>query len=243
MQFYSLSDKGLIRSNNQDSCYADNIGKYTVLILADGMGGHKGGETASRCAVEVVSSTLCEKLTQNLLPGQIGMLLSDTLEKANTEIYNLSKSDEALSGMGTTLDACVIDKDNAYIAHIGDSRVYKVTPTGEIRRLTKDHSLVEYMVSTGAITPQQAVSHPQKNVITRALGISQDITADIFHEKLAAKDRLLLCSDGLTNMVDEDTIAKVLTGEKKLESCGKKLVKLANQAGGNDNITVVVAQV
>lgn len=242
MQFYSITDRGKLREKNEDCCIAKKTGDYTLLILADGMGGHKGGETASRCAIEAVLSFMESRLTKKLLPGQIMMLLSDAMEEANSEIYNLSVKNDSLGGMGTTAEVCVLNENAAYIAHIGDSRVYKVTGNGEITRLTKDHSLVEYMIDTGAITPEEAASHPQRNVIMRALGIAESAEADILSEKLQKGDRLLLCSDGLTNMLDEETIARVICTEESAESSAQKLVQLANDAGGADNITVIIAQ-
>lgn len=243
MQFYSITDRGKLRESNEDCCMAKELGSYTLLILADGMGGHKGGETASRRAIEVISSTLEEKLTEKMLPGQIMMLLSEALENANREIRSLSKGDSSLVGMGTTCDVCVIFKNTAYIAHIGDSRVYKIPKKGvSIQRLTKDHSLVEYMLETGAITPEEAVHHPQKNVILRALGTSDNIESDISHVKISSGDILLLCSDGLTNMLEESIIAQTVGDESSPVKICKKLVQLANEAGGSDNITVVVAK-
>lgn len=241
MQFYSMTDRGKQRENNEDCCIARQLGEYTVLILADGMGGHKGGETASSKAVETVFAYLSKKLKKKLIAGQIMLLLSDALELANNEIYTLSQKNEKLGGMGTTAEVCVIASNTAYIAHIGDSRVYKVSSTGEIKRLTKDHSLVEYMVEKGSITREEAALHPQKNVIMRALGVSPDVDADIFHEKLDKGDRLLLCSDGLSNMIDEETIASVLVGAPSPQEGAQKLIQLANEAGGADNITVIIS--
>lgn len=239
MQFYSITDCGKQRENNEDFCIAKTVGEYTVLILADGMGGHNGGETASRNAVETVFSFLESRLRENLLPGQIMLFLSDALEKANGEIFELSKENKLLSGMGTTAEVCIIINGTAYIAHIGDSRVYKISGKN-IKRLTKDHSLVEYMIEKGTITPQEASSHPQKNVITRALGIAPQADADIFFEKLGESDSLLLCSDGLSNMLDEETILSVMASPRCAEETAKALVHLANEAGGTDNITAIV---
>lgn len=240
MQFYSITDCGKQRERNEDFCVAKLIGEYTVLILADGMGGHNGGETASQKAVETVFTFLSDSLREKLLPGQIMLLLGDALEKANSEIFALSKENKRLSGMGTTAEVCIISKGTAYIAHIGDSRVYKITGKKGIRQLTKDHSLVEYMVENGTITAEEASSHPQKNVITRALGIGPKTDADIFFEKLGKNDALLLCSDGLSNMIDEETILKVMSSPVSAEEIAKTLVRLANEAGGTDNITAIV---
>ncbi len=244
MRFCSITDRGQLREINEDSCYSKNINEYTLLVLADGMGGHRGGETASSKAIEVIASMLEENLSSKMLPGQIMLLISEALENANREILALSKSDPSLVGMGTTCDICLVFKNTAYIAHIGDSRVYKISDKKtSIKKLTKDHSLVEYMIETGAITREEAINHPQKNIILRALGSEEEMNADIFHEKLSPGDVLLMCSDGLTNMVSEETVLNTVSSEKKPENCAKKLVKLANAAGGRDNITVVVAEV
>lgn len=241
MQFYSLTDRGKLRQSNEDCCLAKQTDNFTLLILADGMGGHNGGEVASSKTIEVVSSYLEEHISENLIPARIFSILSQAVDNANTTVYNLSSEDSSLLGMGTTLDVCLIIKDTAYIAHIGDSRVYKISAKKELSLLTKDHSLVSYMIETGAITPEEAMHHPQKNVITRALGTSLSADADIFKLKLCEGDRLLLCSDGLSNMLDDETILKVMY-HGALEKCAHKLVDLANKAGGTDNITVVLSQ-
>ena len=242
MQFFSISDKGKLRKNNEDSAFAKEIGKFTLLILADGMGGHSGGEIASKMAIEEISSVISDKLTEKMLPGQIMLLLSEALELANEKILALSKSDALLVGMGTTCDVCLVSEGTAYIAHIGDSRVYKISESGEIKKLTRDHSLIEFMLENGTITPDEAINHPQKNIILRAIGISDTIDPDIFHEKISPCDALLLCSDGLTNMLDESIIKETVLSEAIPSEIAEKLVKLANDAGGADNITVVIAK-
>lgn len=241
MQFYSISDRGKQRFNNEDCCIAKQIGQYTVLILADGMGGHSGGEIASSKAIETVLALLQERLNRPLIPAQIFSLLSQALDSANENIYRLSQSDALLDGMGTTIDICVIYEGTSYIAHIGDSRVYHITPEGKINRLTKDHSLMEYMIEKGELTPQEAQHHPQKNVITRALGTSPQTQEDTAIVKLADGDRLLLCSDGLTNMLGEKDICSVILQSHTPEDAAKELIRRANDAGGDDNITVIIA--
>ncbi len=241
MQFYSISDRGKQRFNNEDCCVAKIIGRYTVLILADGMGGHSGGEIASSKAIETVLAALQEKLTRPLIPAQIFSTLSSALKSANDSIYELSLSEPALHGMGTTIDICIISDNNAYIAHIGDSRVYHITPDGEINLVTKDHSLMQYMIEKGELTAEQAQHHPQKNVITRALGTSQDVQEDIATLKLSEGDRLLLCSDGLTNMLEEKDICHVVLENPNPEEAAPELIRRANDAGGDDNITVIIA--
>lgn len=242
MQFYSLTDKGMLREINEDYFLSEKAGDYTILILADGMGGHNGGETASKIAGEIIFEHLNKKLKKSLLPGQIMLMLSEALEKANEHILAISKKNIRLAGMGTTADVLVFRDNAAYIAHIGDGRIYSLAPGEDMKLLTKDHSLVEYMIETGALTREQAEGHPQKNIITKALGISSEISADIFHVKAEKGTRLLMCSDGLTNMVRADVIAEVISSCKTLEDGACALVKLANDAGGNDNITVILAQ-
>ncbi len=243
MQFYSLSDRGMLREINEDYFISENLGDYTVLILTDGMGGHNGGETASKIAGEIIFDFLSNRLKKALLPGQIMLMLEEALEKANEYILSLSRKKVNLAGMGTTADVLVFKKDTAYIAHIGDGRIYSLNQGGKLNLLTKDHSLVEYMVETGAITREQAAGHPQKNVITRALGISPEVNADVFHVKTSEKSRFLMCSDGLTNMLSDEAIGKTAASCESLEVGVKTLVNQANEAGGNDNITVILAEV
>ena len=242
MQFYSLSDRGMLREINEDYVISENIDGYTVLILTDGMGGHKGGETASKIAGEIIFDFLRSKLKEAILPGQIMLMMGEALEKANEYILSLSKKKANLAGMGTTADVLVFKKDTAYIAHVGDGRIYSLSQDGKLNLLTKDHSLVEYMIDQGAITREQAAGHPQKNVITRALGISPDVNADVFHVKASEKSRFLMCSDGLTNMLSDEAIKDTLARSESLEDGVKTLIKLANEAGGSDNITVILAQ-
>ncbi len=242
MQFYTISDRGKLRENNEDSCFAKEIKGHTLLILADGMGGHQGGEIASKKAIEVVTSLLEESLSEKMIPGQIMLLLSEALECANREIIALTKENPSLFGMGTTCDICLISKSTAYIAHIGDSRVYKISKkNGSISKLTKDHSLVEYMIETGTITREESQHHPQKNIILQALGTNAEINADVSHVKLSSDDVILMCSDGLTNMIEEKDIADIISSESTPQTSAVKLVQLANEAGGTDNITVVIA--
>lgn len=243
MKFFSISDTGKLRKSNQDSAIAKKVGPFSLLALADGMGGHFGGEIASSLAIEEVSSVISDKLSKKMLPGQIMLLLSEALEKANDKIRARAESDSSLTGMGTTCDICIAEKDKIYIAHIGDSRVYKISQNGEIKKLTRDHSLVEFMLENGTITPEEAVNHPQRNIILQALGISDGMDPDIFQEEVSPHDVILLCSDGLTNMLDEQTVAQAAISEASPRAIAKKLVGLANDAGGRDNITVVIAKV
>ncbi len=242
MQFTTLTDKGIARPGNEDFCDAKQIDKFTLLVLADGMGGANSGEVASSMTVKSIFNSLDENLMRNLGISDMPKILSDVIRRTNAAVFELSCSNDKYEGMGTTLEICVISQNTAYIAHIGDSRVYKISPDGSIRKITKDHSLVEYMIDAGTITPEEAANHPQKNVITRALGTSPEVEADIISVPLSEGDVILMCSDGLSNMVSEEELSSVVLSDTDLSSCAQKLVQMANDAGGTDNITVILAQ-
>lgn len=242
MQFTTLTDKGISRPQNEDFCDARQVGKFTLLILADGMGGANSGEVASSMTVKTIFNSLDENLMRNLSLADMPKILSDVVKRTNSAVFELSRSNDKFEGMGTTLEICVISQDTAYIAHIGDSRVYKISPDGNIKKITKDHSLVEYMIDAGTITREEAANHPQKNVITRALGTAPETEADIISFPLSEGDVILMCSDGLSNMISEETMVSVSLSEEELSSRAEKLVQLANDAGGKDNITVILAQ-
>ena len=242
MRFFSLSDTGKLRESNQDCALAKEIGSATLLVLADGMGGHRGGEVASSLAIETISSVISDKLTEKMLPGQIMLLLSEALEKAHNTISVRAADNPDLSGMGTTCDVCLLVKNKMYIAHIGDSRVYKISEDGIIKKLTRDHSLVQAMIENGTISPQEAAVHPQKNIRLQALGVTETSDPDIFQEKISPSDIILLCSDGLSNMLDDETVAEAVLSEEDPQKIAEKLIALANEAGGKDNITVAIAK-
>ena len=164
------------------------------------------------------------------------------INKANEEVFLASASDKKLSGMGTTIDICVIAGASAYIAHVGDSRVYRISKTGKITQITNDHSLVQYLLENGTITKEEAQTHPQRNIITRALGTETSVEADTYISGFENGDNILLCSDGLTNMVSDERISAIVLSEDSPEKAVISLIAAANDAGGNDNITVVLAK-
>jgi protein phosphatase len=198
-------------------------------VVADGMGGHRGGQVASRVALETLEALSSEGT--GTLPDQI--------RSANRAVWDRSVRDERLSGMGTTLTAALVDGASALIAHVGDSRAYLLRE-GELRQLTTDHTLVARMVESGEITEAEADVHPHKNVLTRALGTDEEVEVDEDTIALLDGDRLLLCSDGLTGMVTEDQIQAILENSERPQQAADRLVKAANRAGGIDNISVVV---
>ncbi len=219
------TDIGRVRERNEDSVLVDP----PLFAVADGMGGHRGGQVASQVAVE----------TMEHLASEGRGSLAEQVRRANRAVWDRSLEDEHLSGMGTTLTAARIDGTSALLAHVGDSRAYLLRD-GILQRLTSDHTLVERMVRSGEITEAEADVHPHKNVLTRALGTDQEVEVDEESISLTDGDRLLLCSDGLTGMVTEDQIQAILETSADPQRAADRLVRAANRAGGIDNITVVV---
>jgi PPM family protein phosphatase len=221
----SATDIGRVRERNEDSILIDP----PLYVVADGMGGHRGGQVASRVALETLEELAAEGRGS----------LSDHVHGANRAVWDRSVEDERLSGMGTTLTAARIEGASALIAHVGDSRAYLLRD-GSFRQLTADHTLVARMVKSGEITEAEADAHPHKNVLTRAVGTDEEVEVDEDTIALLDGDRLLLCSDGLTGMVTEDQIQAILEQSDQPQQAADRLVKAANRAGGIDNISVVV---
>jgi protein phosphatase len=230
---YVKSDVGLVRENNEDS-YA--FLPPELFIVADGMGGHVAGEIASQMAATMVQ----EYITQHKNDAAPEILLEQAIMKANSLIYQMSEQKLECRGMGTTVTAAYIKGDTVYYGHVGDSRMYLIQKEN-MRQITEDHSLVWELVKSGNITMAEASVHPQRNILTRALGTSPDVKVDIGSFTWVPGDVILLCSDGLTNMVDDQTIVKLV--ENRSDSAGlENLVEQAKAAGGLDNITVILAQ-
>src|SRR5579875_1969013 len=225
------TDVGRQRRGNEDSCYAQN----PVFVVADGMGGAQAGEVASQMVVDAFA----EGMPQEGTPEE---RLSTVVQRANREIHSRSHSDAATAGMGTTVTAAYLDEDSLALAHVGDSRAY-LWRDGELARLTEDHSLVEELLRSGRLTEEEAAEHPQRSVITRVLGIEPIVEIDTFTYPLRAGDVVLLCSDGLTSMISEQQVAEVLREAPDLDTAADRLVAAANEAGGRDNITVVLFRV
>jgi len=245
IEFASISDTGRVRQNNEDACggfvpgdEAERQRVGALFVVADGMGGHRGGEIASRLAVQTIRNTYFA-----LADGDRRAALLEAFARANAAILAQSVADAALFGMGTTCTALAVHAGRAYLAHIGDTRAY-LFRDGEITQLTHDHSLVGEMVRSGMITDEDARTHPRRNVITRSLGIQENVAADAPETPLQVRqgDTFLLCSDGLTTFVSDADIAFTLEAGSPAEVC-RQLVDAANARGGRDNITVVVAAV
>lgn len=231
MRVCQRTHQGLVRSSNQDSLLVDQ-GVYGV---ADGMGGHKGGETASRVAVQVVKNALRGKKAEK-------RALEVAVEAANRRIFDMARHDSALSGMGTTLTFLWEAEKCVHLCHVGDSRAYLLRG-GEFRQITDDHSLVAELLRNNMISPDAARTHPYRNVITRAVGVDPVVTADIFTHDTQEGDLWLICSDGLTNMVPDETLASVLKEADSDETAADELLALALEKGGTDNITFVLCRI
>lgn len=238
MRGFAKTDIGKAREMNQDYYYVSSPESNVQLyILADGMGGYNGGDVASKLAVETVKNYI-ENNFNKIEPQkeQILQLVKNAAEYANTAVYEKSKTSEDLQGMGTTLDICLIYNNKVYIGHVGDSRIYLIRKD-IIRKLTKDHSYVQKLLEDGKITREEANHHPKKNMLIKALGCTEYVEPDIRARNIEKQDILLMCSDGLTNMVEESAIYKLV--KENPQTAPEKLVNLANEAGGYDNITVI----
>ncbi len=227
-----MTDTGRQRQANEDSLFV----KEPLFVVADGMGGAQAGEVASMTAVQVFEN--------GLLPGDPQQSLETSIALANRTIHDRAHEDAALAGMGTTITAASVDgeRDAVVIGHVGDSRAYRLRD-GILQRLTRDHSLVEEMRRRGQITEQQAEDHPQRSIITRALGPEPEVLADIQFVPSEPGDLFLLCSDGLTTMLDDERIRDLMIGSSSLDAATRALIDEANRAGGRDNITVILFQV
>jgi protein phosphatase len=231
VEYASKTDTGRQRTANEDSYFA----RAPMFAVADGMGGAQAGEVASRIAAGAFEPALKSD-------GAAEEHLEEIVKGANREIHELAQRDSSRAGMGTTLTAAMVQEDAVSFAHVGDSRAY-VLRDGELRRLTKDHSLVEELRRQGRLTDEQAEEHPQRSIITRALGPEAEVNVDTMTFAARSGDVFLLCSDGLTTMVNEEQIKRILTGSRGLRAAVSQLVDAANRAGGRDNITAVAFRV
>jgi len=222
------TDTGRQRRENEDSAFA----RAPLFVIADGMGGAQAGEVASKIAVEVFEGGLPDQ-------GSPVQRLVECAQTANRRIYEISSTEHERAGMGTTLTAVYVGDSDIAVAHVGDSRAY-LYRDGELARLTQDHTLVEELVRRGKLTEEQAAEHPQRSIITRALGIDPDVDVDTWTYAGRAGDVVLLCSDGLTSMINEEQIAAILSDDSGLDRAAERLIAAANDAGGRDNITVVL---
>lgn len=239
LKVYTKSDIGLVRKSNEDACNGGLLPEQCAwAVVCDGMGGAKGGNVASSIAVDKITECILSRYRSDMDDTEIKELISGAIAYANGAVHVRAGSDDNLNGMGTTVVVAVVVGGKAHVAHAGDSRAYLITPE-EIRQLTTDHSMVQEMVDKGDLTAQEARIHPQKNIITRALGVESSILIDYCEAPFLSGSLLLICTDGLTNYLDENQIFS-LSKELEPEELTQRLVTLAKDAGGSDNITVAV---
>lgn len=244
MEIGVKTSKGKIREINQDSYYISDDENCPLFIIADGMGGHKAGEIASRMAVEIISSSFLDQIkgsSSEMDDDSIITAIRNSIYKANDEIYRKSNEVEEYSGMGTTVTMAYENNGKLFIGHVGDSRAYLLRDN-QLWQMTKDHSLVEELIKNGSITREEARFHPQKNIITRALGIDKEVEIDLIVKEKFKDDILILCTDGLTNMLNDDEIKELLISSDNMQKACDFMVQLSNEKGGLDNISVVAVK-
>lgn len=241
MNVYGQTHIGLVRANNQDAMEYGALGQETqYAVVCDGMGGANGGNIASKIAVEVIGSRIREAYRSDQGPGSVELLLTSAMATANVGVYDRAQKDLELSGMGTTVVAVVTCGHTAYISHVGDSRLY-LYRNQSLSQITRDHSVVQELIESGQITEAEARSHPRKNYITRALGVISEECGEYDELELLSGDRLLLCTDGLTNEVDPAELECLLT--MPIEEAAQALIQASLSGGGRDNITVALMDV
>ena len=238
MKIYAMTDVGRKREVNQDYVYVTDkpVGPFpNLLVVADGMGGHKAGDFASRYTVE----TLKQEIKNSKEDGPEAVMRK-AIQTVNHKLMEAAAKDVKLEGMGTTLVAATVVGNTLYFANVGDSRLYLIND--KIRQLSKDHSLVEEMVRLGGIKAEEAKNHPDKNIITRAIGVKEDVEADIYEYRLKKGDIILMCTDGLSNMVEDEDMFDIVKGARDIVEAVQMLIEKANSNGGRDNIGVVMAE-
>ena len=243
MQYWGITDPGCVRPQNQDAYKVEPLDRHSLLcVVCDGVGGGKSGNVASSLAVEVFAEEIRRCWKPGMASDRIDQMLRSAVKLANFTVYDQAEQFEEFAGMGTTLVAALVHDDRATLVNVGDSRVYGINRAG-IHLLTKDHSLVQMMVDRGDLTPEVAKSYPGKNLITRAIGTEPVVMCDIFHREVSKGDYLLLCSDGLSNVMDDQEILfEVVHGVNK-QHCCKRLLSIAKNRGAPDNVTSVLVLV
>lgn len=241
MKAWGITDVGLRRQENQDTYAFEEFGApgTVVAIVCDGMGGVQGGQLASSLAVSTYMEALHERVHTDMTTEQVAGMAAECVRQANRAVYERSFEDDGYHGMGTTLVSAIVSDDTAVISNVGDSRAYHISSDG-IRRVTRDHSVVESLIEAGNITPEQARTHPNRNLITRALGPDRSIECDSFVVTLASEDCLLLCSDGLSNTVEDGEMLEIVRAESDGVQALARLVELSKRRGAPDNVTAVL---
>ncbi len=249
IQITGITDEGLVREHNEDSIASDD--DLGLLVLADGMGGHKGGEVASAITVDTILQELREHL-QNIQPGTIddttgysseSMAIESAIKTANRKVYEAAQNNSKYEGMGTTVVVVLFYDNRLTVGHVGDSRLYRMRE-GKLEQMTRDHTLLQELVDRGFYTKKEANASLNKNLVTRAVGVNPNVDVDLLEEVVLVGDRYMLCSDGLTDMITDDLIEDIqLNYRDDLEKMNMELIKQAKDYGGKDNVSVMLAQV
>ncbi len=241
MQIVGKTDVGTVRESNQDAFFYATLSENAFFaIVCDGMGGANAGNVASDLAVRTISDYLKRSYKYGMSSKQIESILRSAIVTANSTVFEMSQKDSSLLGMGTTVVLLLVEGNTGYVLNIGDSRLYIYT-SENLKQITVDHSIVQNMIDSGKLTPDEAKNHPNKNIITRALGVNDEVNADMDFIILNADDIVLLCSDGLTNYVTDQEIAEILLDFD--ENTASRLIDKANLGGGGDNITAVAVKI
>ena len=243
MQFWGITDPGCTRNQNQDAYYIEKLSKNALIcVVCDGMGGAKSGNIASTLAVDVFVQEVKRTWSPDMGLEELEMLLGNAVKLTNYTVYDQANAFEEFSGMGTTLVAVLLQGDLAVVVNVGDSRAYNIDGDG-LRQITVDHSIVQMMIDRGELSRERAKSYPGKNLITRAIGTEPVVSCDVFYKRMERGDCLLLCTDGLSNLVDEqELLFEVVHGANK-DMCCQRLLDIAKDRGAPDNVTCVLIQV
>ena len=243
MQYWGITDPGCVRTQNQDAYKIEQLDRNSLLcVVCDGMGGAKSGNVASSLAADVLVQQVRDSWLPNMRPDEVDELLRNTIKLVNFTVYDQGMQFADFTGMGTTMVLALIQGKRVTVANVGDSRCYHLRNDG-IQRITVDHSLVQMMIYRGELKPEQAGKYPGKNLITRAIGTECSVQCDLFHLDVERGDGLLLCSDGLTNMMDEQEILFEFIHGADRQNCCRQLLEVAKRRGAPDNVTCILVQV
>lgn len=241
MQYWAITDPGCVRTENQDAYMTEELSGALLCVVCDGMGGAKSGNVASALAAEIFTQAVKSVWKPGLEQKDVDTILVNAVKVTNFAVYDQAVSFEAFAGMGTTLAAMLVENGRITVVNVGDSRVYRVNAEG-IRQVTKDHSLVQMMVDRGELTPEAARTYPGKNMITRAVGTEPAVQSDLFHLQPEWGETLLICTDGLTNLMEDQEILFEIMYNEDRQACCRRLLDIAISRGAPDNVTCILVQ-
>ena len=241
MQYWAMTDPGCVRTQNQDAYITEALDRALLCAVCDGMGGAKSGNVASALAAEIFAQAVRSTWKPGMSQADVDTMLVNAVKLTNFTVYDQSMSFEEFSGMGTTLAAMLVENGRVTVVNVGDSRVYRINAEG-IRQVTKDHSLVQMMIDRGELTPEAARSYPGKNMITRAVGTEPTVQSDLFHMDPQWGEILMICTDGLTNLVEDQEILFEIMYNEDRQACCRRLLDIAISRGAPDNVTCILVQ-